>query len=154
MTKDAICMEESFKASLKRKLLMICHILTENNLKISDWHWLQAIAWEESQQMDIKKTNIQPVRAIMIITKYLLFRHNHGIANRYPGHDQHLRTEANGANGMVMNQHGMDSTMRVQTQHTHGPIDHLEDTHRGEEFLKKEKGKKTQGEPFTMKGPR
>ena len=131
---------------------MICHILTENNLKISDWHWLQAIAWEEYQLKDIKKTNTQLVRVTMIITKYLLFRHDHGIANRYPGHNPHLHTEASGASGMVRNQHGMVSKMKKQTQHLHGPIGRLEDTHRGEELLEKGGKKKAQGKLFTMKG--
>ena len=52
------------------------------------------------------------------------------------------------------NQHGRNSTMEVQIQHIHGPIDHLVDTHHGEGFIKKIKEKESQGEPFKMKGRR
>ena len=65
--------------------------------------------------------------------------------------DPHLLTKTN---GMVENQHGRDLMMEVQIQHIRGPIDHLVDTHHGEGFIKKEKEKENQGEPFTMKGLR
>ena len=148
---DATFIEGSCKIQLKQKSSMIYHILIESNLKMFGWPWRQAIDWDESQHQGTKKTTTQTVNIIFIITKYPLFRHQHGSINGHTMQDPHLLTKTN---GMVENQHGRDLMMEVQIQHIHGPIDHLVDTHHGEGFIKKIKEKESQGEPFKMKGRR